>query len=136
MSISKTILVGRCGSEPEQRHFPSGGSVTTVSLATSETWKKDGQKQERTTWHTLKFFGGLSDVVSKYVRKGDQIYTEGIINTEEWEKDGQKHYKTVIKCNELQMLGGTQQGNTAQSNTGQSSPPAHDFDDFSDSIPF
>lgn len=138
MSISKTILIGRVGNEPEQRHFPSGGSVTNCSLATTEKWKnKDGQKQEKTTWHNLKFNGGLSDVVIQYVHKGDQIYIEGTINTEEWEKDGQKQYKQVIKCREMQMLGSKSDSGKKQSPnaTGGAQSAQPNFDDF-DEPPF
>ena len=41
--------------------MPSGGVVTNVSIATNEQWtdKQTGQKQERTEWHHIVFFGRL-----------------------------------------------------------------------------
>ena len=37
--INKVILVGNLGQEPEHRVLPSGGGVTNISIATSESWK-------------------------------------------------------------------------------------------------
>ena len=36
-SVSKTILVGHLGKDPEVRTGPSGARVATLSLATSES---------------------------------------------------------------------------------------------------
>ena len=51
--INKVILVGNLGNDPEHRVLPSGGGVTNISLATSESWrdKNTGDQQERTEWH-------------------------------------------------------------------------------------
>ena len=50
--INKVILVGNLGNDPEHRVLPSGGGVTNISLATSESWrdKNTGEQQERTEW--------------------------------------------------------------------------------------
>ena len=55
--INKVILVGNLGQEPEHRVLPSGGGVTNISIATSESWKdkNTGQMQERTEWHRVVF---------------------------------------------------------------------------------
>jgi len=37
--MNKVILIGNLGADPEVRYLPSGGAVTNVSLATSESWK-------------------------------------------------------------------------------------------------
>ena len=37
--INKVILVGNLGNDPEHRVLPSGGGVTNISLATSESWR-------------------------------------------------------------------------------------------------
>ena len=59
--INKVILVGNLGNEPEHRVLPSGGGVTNISIATSESWKdkNTGQMQERTEWHRVVFFNRL-----------------------------------------------------------------------------
>ena len=37
--INKVILVGNLGQDPETRYMPSGGAVTNLRIATSESWK-------------------------------------------------------------------------------------------------
>jgi len=56
--INKVILVGNVGGDPETKYMPSGGAVTNLSIATSESWKdkQTGQPQERTEWHRVVFF--------------------------------------------------------------------------------
>ena len=53
--INKVILVGNLGQDPEVRFTAGGAAVTTLSLATSESWKdkESGQDQEKTEWHRV-----------------------------------------------------------------------------------
>ena len=55
--VNKVILVGNCGKDPETRYMPSGGAVTNISIATSESWKdkQSGETKERTEWHNIVF---------------------------------------------------------------------------------
>ena len=47
--VNKVILVGNMGQDPETRYLPSGGAVTNITLATSESWKDktSGEKKEK-----------------------------------------------------------------------------------------
>ena len=51
--INKVIIVGNLGQDPEIKYTAGGAAVTTLSIATSDSWKdKDsGMDQERTEWH-------------------------------------------------------------------------------------
>ncbi|WP_439106655.1 single-stranded DNA-binding protein [Congregibacter sp.] len=105
--VNKVILVGNLGADPETRFMPSGGSVTNVRLATSETWKdkQTGQPQERTEWHRVVFFNRLAEVAAEYLRKGSKLYVEGAIRTRKWQdQSGQDRYTTEIVGSEMQML--------------------------------
>lgn len=106
--INKVILVGNLGNDPDTRYTPSGTAVTTISVATSETWtdKQTGQKQERTEWHRVKFFGRLAEIAGEYLRKGSQVYIEGSLRTDKYtDKQGIERYSTDIIASEMQMLG-------------------------------
>ncbi|MBB1487276.1 single-stranded DNA-binding protein [Oceanospirillum sp. D5] len=97
--INKVILVGNVGQDPEVRYLPNGGAVANVSIATSESWmdKSSGQRQEKTEWHRVVFFGKLADVVSQYVKKGSKLYVEGKLQTRKWQdQSGQDRYTTEI----------------------------------------
>ena len=69
--INKVILVGNLGNDPETRYLPSGGAVTNISVATSDSWKdkQTGQLQERTEWHRIVFFNRLAEIAAEYLKK-------------------------------------------------------------------
>ena len=161
--VNKVILVGNLGTDPEVRYLPSGGAVTNLTLATSETWKdkQSGQMQERTEWHRVVFFNRLAEIAGEYLKKGSKIYCEGSLRTRKWQdNNGQDRYTTEIVGSEMQMLdsrggeGGSMGGysqdpgyaqpqqaprqqapqQAAPQQAPQQQPPA--FDDFDDDIPF
>jgi len=107
--INKVIIVGNIGQDPEVKYMPSGGAVTNVSIATSETWKDKatGQPQERTEWHRVVFFNRLGEIAGEYLKKGSKVYIEGSLRTRKWQaQDGTDRYTTEIVANEMQMLDG------------------------------
>ena len=126
--INKVILVGNLGNDPEHRVLPSGGGVTNISLATSESWKDktSGEQKERTEWHRVVFFNRLSEIAAEYLRKGSKVYVEGTVRTRKWQdQSGQDRYTTEIVGAEMQMLdsrGATQDGGGYQSAPAASSP--------------
>ncbi|MEO8670002.1 MAG: single-stranded DNA-binding protein [Tahibacter sp.] len=105
--VNKVILVGNLGADPETRYSAGGTAITTIRIATSESWKdkQTGEQQEKTEWHRIKFFGRLAEIAGEYLKKGSQVYVEGSLRTEEYEKDGVKRYSTDIVAAEMQMLG-------------------------------
>ena len=106
--INKVILVGNLGNDPETKYTQGGMAVTTISLATTSVRKdKDGNTQERTEWHRVKFFGKLGEIAGEYLRKGSQCYVEGSIRYDKFTgADGVEKYFTDIVADELQLLGG------------------------------
>lgn len=156
--INKVILIGNLGQDPEVRYMPSGGAVTSITLATSETWrdKQTNTQKERTEWHRVVIMGKLAEVAGEYLKKGAQVYVEGKLQTRRWQdQSGQERYTTEVLVDSftgvMQMLGSKQQGSQPQQApvpqqqggygrpTQQPAPPAYneppmDFDD--DEIPF
>ncbi|HEX4854867.1 single-stranded DNA-binding protein [Arenimonas sp.] len=110
--INKVILVGNLGNDPEVRYSQSGSAITTISVATTESWKdKNGEQQERTEWHRVKAFGRLAEIMGEYLKKGRQVYIEGSLRTEKYtDKNGVEKYATDIIADEMQMLGGMGEG--------------------------
>jgi single-strand DNA-binding protein len=157
--VNKVIIVGNCGQDPETRFMPSGGAVTNLSVATSESWKDktSGQPQERTEWHRVVFFNRLAEIAGEYVKKGSKLYVEGSLRTRKWQnKEGQDQYTTEIVASEMQMLdsrggqdGGLGGGYQAPQQSGYQQPAAQikpqggqqqqapqGMDSFDDDIPF
>jgi single-strand DNA-binding protein len=124
--VNKVILVGNCGQDPDTKFMPSGGAVTNISVATSETWKdkQTGQPQERTEWHRVVFFNRLGEIAGEYLRKGSKVYIEGSLRTRKWQdQSGQDRYTTEIVASEMQMLDSRGDGAGA-GNTGGFQPQA------------
>ena len=152
-SVNKVILVGNLGRDPETRYMPEGGAVTNISIATTDSWKdKNGEKQEKTEWHRVAFFGKLAEIAGEYLKKGSQVYVEGRLQTRKWQdKDGQDRYTTEIVADRMQMLGGRSGMGDGGGREMSSAPPASEgrsegrgaarkpagkFEDMDDDIPF
>ena len=145
-SVNKVILVGNLGKDPDVRYMPNGDQVTTITVATTDTWKdkQTGEKKEATEWHRVVFFGKLAEIAGQYLKKGRQIYLEGALRTRKWQdKEGQDRYTTEIVASEMKMLGAKQDGApaappapTASAPRPTAAPAAGNFNDFEDDIPF
>ena len=107
--VNKAIIVGNLGRDPEVRYTANGSAVANITVATSESWKdkQSGERQEKTEWHRVVFFGRLAEIAEEYLKKGSQVYIEGSIRTQKWQdkESGQDRYTTEIVARDMQMLG-------------------------------
>ncbi len=97
--VNKVILVGNLGQDPESKSFSNGNEVVNLRIATSESWKdRDGNRQERTEWHSVAIFNeNLGKVAKNYLKKGSKVYLEGQIQTRKWQdQSGADRYTTEI----------------------------------------
>ena len=111
--VNKVIIIGNLGADPETRQFSNGGSVTNISVATSEQWtdKQTGEKREATEWHRVTLFNRLGEIAAQYLRKGSKVYIEGSLRTRKWQdQNGQDRYTTEIRADQMQMLDGATGG--------------------------
>jgi single-strand DNA-binding protein len=143
-SVNKVIVVGRLGQAPEVKAVGTT-SVAKFSVATSETWTKDGQKQERTEWHRVVVWGKMAENCGKYLDKGRQVYVEGKLQTRSWEdKDGTKKYSTEIVASTVTFLGSANDSGGSGGGGSSSGGGQDNFEDFGpepsfdndDDIPF
>ncbi|MCP4950656.1 MAG: single-stranded DNA-binding protein [Proteobacteria bacterium] len=124
--INKATIIGNLGADPEIKETENM-VIANLRIATNEKWKdKSGQKQERTEWHRVVFFGRTAEVCRDYLRKGSSVFVEGRIQTDKYEKDGEPRYSTKIMGREMKML-------DAKSSKTESDESDGDFDD---DIPF
>jgi single-strand DNA-binding protein len=105
-NLNKVMLIGRLGQDPEIRYTQSGSAVANATIATNDYWTdKQGEKQERTEWHSLVLWDRLADLAQSYLKKGSQVYVEGRLQTSNWEdQQGQKRYKTEVVVTTMQFL--------------------------------
>jgi len=130
--INKCIILGNLGQDPKIQNMPSGGAVTSISVATSESWKdkNTGEQTNKTEWHRIVFFNKLAEIAGQYLKKGSKVYIEGSLRTRTWDKDGEKRYTTEIVASEMQMLDSKGDGVSSAGNATQQQP------EFDDDIPF
>lgn len=125
--VNKAIIVGTLGADPDVKYTAGGIAVATLSIATNEEWtdKNTGEKQKRTDWHRVKFFGRLAEIAGEYLKKGRPVYIEGKNRSDKYKDNntGEDRYAYYILGEELQMLpggdgnggqGGGQRGNAVR----------------------
>lgn len=139
--VNKVIIVGNLGADPDAKSMPSGNMVANFSVATSESWndRDTGERQEKTEWHRVVFFGRLAEIADQYLKKGSQVYVEGKLQTRKWEdREGNERWTTEIVGSQLEMLGDRMSSGSNQSNNMNQSTSKSNFsdDEFDDDIPF
>ncbi len=103
MYLNKVQLIGNITRTPELKALPSGVQVCSFSIATNETYTKDGKKVEKVEFHNIITFGKTAENIAKFMQKGSQIYVEGKLQTRSWDKDGVKQYRTEINAMTVQF---------------------------------
>ena len=83
MYQNKVTLIGFVGSNPEVR-TNDNRSLTTLSLATKSSYKKDGKYISHTEWHRCVVFGKLAEF-AKTLTKGAHIQVEGELRSREYD---------------------------------------------------
>ena len=123
--VNKVIIIGNLGADPEARQFNNGGSVTNISVATSEQWtdKQSGEKREATEWHRVSLFNRLGEIAAQYLRKGSKVYIEGSLRTRKYQApDGSDRYATEIRADQMQMLDSNDDNNRKTSHPDRQKP--------------
>ncbi|WP_199265733.1 single-stranded DNA-binding protein [Alcaligenes faecalis] len=121
-SVNKVILVGNLGRDPEVRYSAEGSAICNISIATTSQWKDrtSGERREETEWHRVVFYNRLAEIASEYLRKGRPVYVEGRLRTRKWAgQDGQERFTTEIIAEQMQMLGGRDDGGEGHGNAPQ-----------------
>ncbi len=122
-SLNKVIIIGRLGQDPEVRYTQSGQAVTSLNIATDESYTaQDGHRVDKTEWHRASVWGKQAEFCGNYLSKGRLVMVEGSLQTRKWQdKQGQDRYSTEINARNVQALdskqnsegsmGGTPRGN-------------------------
>ncbi len=107
-SVNKAIVLGNLGKDPELRQTANGKAVTTLRVATNESWvDQSGERQERTEWHSIVVWGRQAENCAQYLSKGRTVYVEGRLQTRKWQdKEGSDRYSTEIVADRVQFIGG------------------------------
>ncbi len=101
-SISKTIIMGHLGRDPELEHTKTGTPKVKMGIAT--TYKRAGE--EETVWHNCHFFGKDAENFAKMATKGGLCYVEGRLFYTTWtDRDGNEKKGHGISVYSWQYIG-------------------------------
>lgn len=141
-SLNRIELIGHLGADAETRFTNSNASVTSFSLATVHSFKRNEQWENETTWHNI-IAWSLSDFMKEALKKGKKFYVEGRLSKREYaDKDGIKRYAVEVvaeKIIPLENNGNSSNGNSgysSNSNSGQSNSRSMNTVDENDDLPF
>ena len=154
-SVNKWIGIGNLGRDPEVRYSPDGVAICNISIACTSSWKdrNTGEKREETEWVRVVFYNRLAEIAGEYLKKGRAVYVEGRIKTRKFQdkETGADRYSTEIVAEQMQMLGGRDEGDSDQGGNNQRPParnptpqqrpaaphaPAANLSDLDQDIPF
>ena len=110
--MNQCNFIGNVGKDPEIKN----GTMATFTLAVSEKYKdKEGNLKEQTEWINVVCFSKLTQVIEKYVHKGDKLFITGKYVTNSYtDKDGNKRQSVQFVLNAMEMLGSKPQQTNEQ----------------------
>ncbi|MFN3200182.1 MAG: single-stranded DNA-binding protein [Bradymonadia bacterium] len=118
--VNKVILVGNLGADPEVRYMQDETPVASLRIATSESWTdKQGNRQEKTEWHSVSVWGKQAELCKEYLSKGRQVYIEGRLQSREYtDKEGINRRAWDVRANKVVFLSGGNGGGGGGGNYG------------------
>ena len=129
-SVNKIFLVGRLGQDPQSIQLGTD-CIARFSVATDDGFRgADGQRVERTTWHSVTCGKQTAQFVLKYLHKGDMVMVEGKVLSRKYQtKDGMGIKAFYVQAQRVESLGshkqqGLDQGNAQPRQSQQGYAPA------------
>lgn len=105
---NKVNLIGNLGKDVEVKETKGGKKLARFSVATNDSYNKDGERQQDTQWHSIIAWGKTADMMALLLKKGNQVAIEGRISYGSFQdKDGNTRYTTDIVASTFQKLTST-----------------------------
>ena len=106
-SVSKIVIIGNVGRDPELRMTPNGRPVCEFSVAVNRvTGRADGgDRQEQTDWYRVSCWANLAERAQQFITKGRLVYVEGRFTPRTYtDREGKERMSLDISANDFQML--------------------------------
>jgi single-strand DNA-binding protein len=102
--VNQGTILGRVG-KIETKTTSSGIKISNISMVTSKRYVKNGEKQEKVTWHHVTAFSKVAEIAEKYVNVGDCLYIQGEMDNQKYTtQDGQERTKHFVIAHTLQLM--------------------------------
>lgn len=127
-NYNKLEIIGHLGRDPETRSTQNGKSVTSFTVAVNT----GGQNNKETTWFKVSAWERLSEIASKYLKKGNAVFVAGPVKLTKYKgQDGNEYTNLEVTARELVLLGSKDdapQGGGGQSqHYSKTAPPEDDI---------
>jgi single-strand DNA-binding protein len=104
-SVSKIVIIGNVGRDPELRMTPNGRPVCEFSVAVNRVTGKAEERQEQTDWYRVSCWSTLAERAQQIVQKGRLVYVEGRFTPRSYtDREGKERFSFDISANDFQML--------------------------------
>ena len=104
-SVSKIIIIGNVGRDPELRMTPNGRPVCEFSVAVNRVTGKAEDRQEQTDWYRVSCWQGLAERAQQMITKGRLVYVEGRFTPRTYtDREGKERLSLDISASDFQML--------------------------------
>ena len=103
---NRVQLIGNIGKDPQVKHFESGKSLASFTIATNESYTdREGKKVTDTQWHNVVAWGNTANYVENYLEKGNRVCVDGkLIHRSYTDKQGEVRYITEVQISEILQL--------------------------------
>ncbi|MGH2355189.1 MAG: single-stranded DNA-binding protein [Chloroflexota bacterium] len=99
-SLSRAMVIGRLGRDPDMRYLPDGRARTRFSVATDRPVRAGAQAEA--DWHNIVCWERQAEFAYEYLRKGRLVYVAGRLTYRTYQgRDGQPRHATEIVADEI-----------------------------------
>ena len=137
-NINRVIITGNLTRDPELRSLPSGMSVCSLRIA-SNTRRKDnstGDWVDKPNYFDVTIWGRQGENAAQYLSKGRPVAIDGRLEWREWQdQQGNNRQSVEIVADNVQFLGGREEGMGGGGNGGGFAPRSDVPVDTNDFVP-
>ncbi len=102
--INQGTILGRVG-KINVTTTSGGMKIANISMVTSKKVTRNGQKEEKVTWHNVTAFNKIAEISESYVSVGDLLYVQGEMENQKWtDKDGIEKTKYFLIVHDLKLM--------------------------------
>ena len=103
-NLNSILLEGNLTRDPELRYTPKGTPICTLVVASTRSYKLDGERVEEVSFVETTTWGKLATVCAEHLQKGRGVRVVGRIKQERWDDaDGTARSKVVIVAEHIEF---------------------------------
>jgi single-strand DNA-binding protein len=103
MSLANISIVGNLVKPPEQMHFSSGRTKTTMVVAVN-SYGRPNRGGDSADFYKVETWGKLAELAGQYLAKGNQVAVSGRLMFDRWtDRDGKSRVTPVVEASQLSL---------------------------------